>query len=379
MTVSNRPLLVIGTRPEAIKMAPVVLALRRQGDVEPIVCFTGQHRELLAQAAHYFGISPDVDLDLMRPNQGLNGLFARCLEGLDDAITRYKPGILVAQGDTTTVAAAAVAAFHRGIPFAHVEAGLRTGNLTSPWPEEFNRRVAAISAAIHCAPTKRSAENLRREGIDNRTIHVTGNTVIDALFFTLARERMNHAQWLHKYPRLADHRVVLITGHRRENHGDVQAALFQSIRRLADAFPDVCFVFPVHPNPVVRMAAQRILGQLANVMLTAPADYPEFVWLMDQASVIITDSGGVQEEAPSLAKPVLVTRDTTERPEAIESGAATLVGRCPNKLFDAASNLLATGDDAPKGQSVVNPYGDGKAGERIARLITDQGSFKQAA
>lgn len=360
-------------------MAPVVLALRQQGGVEPIVCFTGQHRELLTQAAQYFGVTPDLDLDLMRPNQGLNGLLARCLEGLDDAISRYEPDCLIAQGDTTTVAAAAMAGFHRGIPFAHVEAGLRTGNLQSPWPEEFNRRVASIAAAIHCAPTRRAAENLCREGIEAGTIHVTGNTVIDALFFTLARERANHDQWLRKYPRLTDHRMVLVTGHRRENHGDVQAALFAAIGHLADTFPDVSFIFPVHPNPTVRMAAQGALGHLPNVMLTPPADYPEFVWLMDQAQVIITDSGGVQEEAPSLGKPVLVTRDTTERSEAVETGAATLVGRCPQRLFDAASKLLSAVDNGSRRQASENPYGDGMAGERIARIITGRASIPRAA
>ena len=376
---AHRPLLVIGTRPEAIKMAPVFLALRKRPEVKPIVCFTGQHRELLAQASGYFGLTPDIDLDLMRPNQSLNSLFARCLERLDEVILRCKPDAVIAQGDTTTVAAASVASFHRNTPFVHVEAGLRTGNLNSPWPEEFNRRVAAISTAIHCAPTKRSARNLLNEGINEKTIHVTGNTVIDALFYTIERERSKNDHWLQKYPQLKHQRMVLITSHRRENHGDVQAALFKAIGQLARTFQDVCFLFPVHPNPAVRETAADVLGRLENVILTEPADYPEFVWLMDKSTIIITDSGGVQEEAPSLGKPVLVTRDTTERPEAIEANAATLIGLCPKKLFEEASKLLGDKKNYENRRATSNPYGDGRAAERIADLITEHSVAKRAA
>lgn len=361
-----RMLLVIGTRPEAIKLAPVIQGCRRRGDeVELIVCLTGQHRELLDQVIDYFGIVPDLDLAVMRPGQSLAELTSRLLTGLDGAFDDYAPDCVVAQGDTTTVLAAALAAFYRRIPLIHVEAGLRTGDMQAPWPEELNRRVAGLTATIHCAPTARAAANLLAEGVPPDSVHVTGNTVIDALMWTIARERRADSPWPRKYAGWGNRRMVLITGHRRENFGDGIEAICQAIGSLADLFADVEFVYPVHPNPNVGRPVHEILRNRPNVHLIAPAPYPEFVWLMDRSTFIISDSGGVQEEAPALGRPVLVTRDSTERPEAIAAGAAELVGSDPELIFMRAKNLLS----CPAAKSAaVSPFGDGRAAERIVEL-----------
>jgi UDP-N-acetylglucosamine 2-epimerase len=369
-----RPLLIFGTRPEAIKMAPVIDACRRRGAlVEPLVCLTGQHRELLSGVIEYFGIEADVNLDLMAPEQTLARLTARCVEALDGVLSRIRPHCVVAQGDTTTVMAASLAAFYRRIPLVHVEAGLRTGNLQAPWPEELNRRIADLTAALHCAPTRRAADALLAEGIDPRRIHVTGNTVIDALMQTLARERASPGPWPEKYAFLADRKMILITGHRRESFGVPFENICRAIATLAASFADCRFVYPVHLNPNVQKPVQRLLGSCRNVHLVAPAAYPEFVWLMDRSTLILTDSGGVQEEAPSLGKPVLVMRDSTERPEAVESGAARLVGTCSERIMDEVAGLLTDPAEYAACQIDRNPYGDGRAAERIVDLMLQQG------
>lgn len=364
-----RACIVMGTRPEAIKLAPLLKAFQDRPGIEAIVCSTGQHREMLAQVVEYFGLTVDVDLDLMQPDQTLSSLAARCLETLDATLSRCQPDCVVAQGDTTTVMAASLAAFHRKIPFVHVEAGLRTGNLSSPWPEEMNRRVAAITTAIHCAPTERAAENLLREGVAPEKVFVTGNTVIDALLWTVSRERDCDATWRGRHPQLGDQRMVLITGHRRENFGAGFESICEAVRTLAAAFPSVRFVYPVHLNPNVNGPVRRILDGIPNVHLLPPATYPEFVWLMDRSYVILTDSGGVQEEAPSLQKPVLVMRDTTERPEAVDAGAVELVGTSAEEIVARTTLLLSNPGEYARRQIARNPYGDGRAAGRIADLI----------
>jgi len=368
-----RPLFVIGTRPEAIKMAPLLMACRQHESIAPTICSTGQHREMLAQVNEYFGIQPDIDLQLMQANQTLAGLTARCLEGLDAILVQDQPDCVVAQGDTTTVMATALAAFYRKIPFVHVEAGLRTGDMQSPWPEELNRRVAGLATALHCAPTQRAAENLLREGVPPHTVHVTGNTVVDALLWTVQRERANAGRWRQRFPMLGSHRMVLITGHRRENFGEGFENICRALAELATSFADVQFVYPVHLNPNVQGPVRRALSRKPNIHLVAPCSYPEFVWLMDRATLILTDSGGVQEEAPSLGKPVLVMRDTTERPEAVEAGGVELVGTSFRTIVDRASRLLTDRAEYASRQLTTNPYGDGQATERILNLMLSQG------
>ena len=368
-----RILFTFGTRPEAIKMAPVVHeCLRRADEVETIVCLTGQHREMLDQVTAYFGIQADLDLQLMRPDQTLASLTARCIEGIDGAISRFTPNCLVAQGDTTSVMAAGLAAFYRHIPLVHVEAGLRTYDLQAPWPEELNRRVASLVTALHCAPTERAAQNLRDEGIPTNTIHVTGNSVIDALLWTVDRERRNSGGWAEKYPMLDGASMVLITGHRRENFGAGFQAICQAIASLAAKFPQVIFLYPVHLNPHVQQPVYGLLEKLENVYLVPPATYPEFVWLMDRSTILLTDSGGVQEEAPSLKKPVLVMRETTERPEAMLAGAVELVGTSATRIVDRVSALLTDQAEYERHQIDNNPYGDGKAAPRIVDLMLQQ-------
>lgn len=366
-------LLAFGTRPEAIKMAPVIHWCRKHSDrIDSFVCVTGQHRQMLDQVVKYFGIPIDRDLELMSPNQTLAELTSRCLTGLDGVISEYKPDCIVAQGDTTTVMAASLAAFYRRVPFVHVEAGLRTGNMQAPWPEELNRRIASLVTAVHCAPTRRAADNLLAEGVPADTISVTGNTVIDALMWAVNRERDHNTPWREKYARLGRRRMVLITGHRRENFGDGMEHICHGILTLAERFPDVEFVYPVHLNPNVREPVSRLLAHCENIHLCDPAPYPEFVWLMDRSTLILTDSGGVQEEAPSLRKPVLVMRETTERPEALEAGAVELVGTDVRKIVDRVSLLLRDQAAYASRQIDQNPYGDGHAAQRIVDQILRQ-------
>ena len=364
-----RPLLLIGTRPECIKMAPVVRECRKRDGVEPIVCFTGQHREMVDQIIGYFEMNADIDLSLMKPDQSLSELSARCISAIDGVLVDRQPNCVVAQGDTTTVMAASIAAFFRHIPFVHVEAGLRTRNLMAPWPEEFNRRVAGITAAVHCAPTQGAADNLLGEGADPATVHVTGNTVIDALLWTREREH-DSEQWRDEtFSFLGDRRMVLITGHRRESFGSGFDEICCAIAELALTFKDVAFVYPVHLNPNVQKPVRDNLGEHDNVYLIDPIAYPAFVWLMDRATVILTDSGGIQEEAPSLRKPVVVMRDTTERPEAVDAGAAQLVGTSSEKIVATVSQLLTDPDEYARRQLETSPYGDGDASRRIVDLM----------
>lgn len=366
-----RPLLLIGTRPEAIKMAPVAHACERRTDVRATVCLTGQHRELVAPMVAHFALPVHLDLELMQPDQTLAGLTARGLERLDAVLARGEHDCVVAQGDTTTVLCAALAAFYRRVPFVHVEAGLRSGSLASPWPEELNRRVASVAARLHCAPTARARDALLAEGHAPETVHLTGNTVIDALLWT--RERVRHAGDAGRpLPELEGRRVVVVTCHRRENHGAPLEAVCRAVLELAAAHPQVVFACPVHRNPRVSEPMRRLLSGRENVLVVDPLSYPDFVWLMDRATLLLSDSGGVQEEAPSLGKPVLVLRETTERPEVIELGLAELVGTSTERIVARATALLAQGEPAARFAGRENPYGDGRAGARIAELIAAQ-------
>ena len=363
-------LFVFGTRPEAIKMAPLVLAAAGRDDLaRPTICVTGQHREMLSPVLKYFGIVPDVDLALMTSGQSLAELTARCLQGVAGEIARVKPDCVVVQGDTTTAMAAALAAFYARVPVVHVEAGLRTGNLQAPWPEELNRRIVTLASAVHCAPTERARQALMDEGVAPERIRVTGNTVVDALEWTVARERQSTDTWQARHAYLGQQPLVLITGHRRENFGPGLANLCAALARLAARFPAVQFLYPVHLNPQVQGPVRQALNGLTNVRLADPAPYPEFVWLMDRATVILTDSGGIQEEAPTLGKPVLVLRDTTERPEALASGAIELVGTDVERIVDLVAALLDDPAECERRRAAVNPYGDGHAAGRILDLI----------
>ncbi len=374
--------IVFGTRPEAVKLAPVVLALRAAVGIETIVCVTGQHRQMLDQVLAVFDIRPDVDLDLMEQNQTLGRLTSRSVEAIDRFLTIHRPDLVLVQGDTTTVFCAALTAFYHRIPLGHVEAGLRTGNLKSPWPEEANRVLATRLATLHFAPTEAARQNLLREGVAAGTIHVTGNTVIDALLHAVDR--------IHSSPpiicELPDYlqpgtfsesevRMVLITGHRRENFGDGLDSMCQAIAGLAARYPEVHFVYPVHLNPSVREPVQRILGSAkagaGNVHLIPPQPYFEFVGLLMRSFIILTDSGGVQEEAPSLGKPVLVMRDTTERPEAVEAGTVKLVGTDRHKITAEMVGLLDDASAYAKMSRAHNPYGDGRAAKRIVSVCAE--------
>jgi UDP-N-acetylglucosamine 2-epimerase (non-hydrolysing) len=370
MPRKTRCLFLLGTRPEAIKLAPVLReCVRRNQEIHAMVCLTGQHREMLEQVCDYFGISADVDLELMQPDQKLEDLTSRCLVRVSEVLDRHRPDCVIAQGDTTTVFAGSVAAFYRRIPFVHIEAGLRSGDLQHPWPEEFNRRAVSITAALHCAPTRRAADHLLAEGAAPATVFITGNTVIDALLWTIKRERSRARFWARKHAPLGGGRMVLITGHRRENFGKGFESICAAVGDLATRFGDVQFVYPVHLNPNVRRPVRRILAAYANVHLIEPVAYPEFVWLMDRSTLILTDSGGVQEEAPSLRKPVLIMRQTTERPEAVEAGAAELVGCNRQMIVDRVSLLLTDPTALAQRQVRRNPYGDGRASERIVELL----------
>lgn len=355
--------IVFGTRPEAIKLCPVVRALKSDSFFDCRVCVTGQHREMLQQVLDVFGVVPDEDLALMRPNQTLAGLTARALTALDDYLVREKPDVVMVQGDTTTVLCGALAAFYHHIPVAHVEAGLRTGNLYSPWPEEANRLLATRLAKWHFCPTENNRQNLLREGVESSAIHVVGNTVIDALLYAEHKIRSD-GEFSN-----ADRRRVLITGHRRENFGDGFEHICAAIRRLSAEFPDVDFVYPVHLNPNVRGPVMRTLSGISNILLIEPLSYLSFVEQMMRADIVLTDSGGVQEEAPSLGKPVLVMRDTTERPEAVTAGTVRIVGTEEDSIYRHVSILLTDREEYDKMATSVNPYGDGRAVTRIVDIL----------
>jgi UDP-N-acetylglucosamine 2-epimerase (non-hydrolysing) len=368
-----RVLSIFGTRPEAIKMAPLALALAADARFDARVCVTGQHREMLDQVMRLFGLAADHDLAVMRPGQDLTGTATAILTGLAHVFATDRPDIVLVHGDTLTTLAASLAAYWHQIPVGHVEAGLRTGDLYSPWPEEANRKLTGGLAALHFAPTRAAADNLLAENVDPATIAVTGNTVIDALLDVVARlrtDRTLHADIAHDLPLPAPgRRLVLVTGHRRENFGAGFERICAALARLADRFPDCDFVYPVHLNPNVQEPVRRLLSDRANVKLIAPLDYLPFVAMLDAATLVLTDSGGVQEEAPSLGKPVLVMRDTTERPEAVEAGTVRLVGTDTDRIVTEATRLLTDADAHAAMAAVHNPYGDGKAVPRIVEAL----------
>ncbi len=368
----KKVLVVFGTRPEAIKMAPVVTALRSEGSIETKVCVTAQHRQMLDQVMDVFGLASDYDLDVMAPNQTLTDVTCKVMKGVEGVFADWKPDLMLVQGDTTTVMAASLAAFHNHVAIGHVEAGLRTGNLQSPWPEEMNRMVAGCVADLHFAPTPRSRDNLLRENKRPETVFVTGNTVIDALHAACAKLDSDaglSGRLAGRFPFLdPGKRLVLVTGHRRENFGDGFVRICHAIARVA-ARPDVQVVYPVHLNPNVRRPVNEILGHVPNVRLIDPLDYLSFLFLMRKSHVILTDSGGVQEEAPSLGKPVVVMRDTTERPEAVEAGTVILAGTETDSMASAVERLLDDAEFYERMSRAVNPYGDGKAAARIAEIV----------
>jgi UDP-N-acetylglucosamine 2-epimerase (non-hydrolysing) len=366
-------LTVFGTRPEAIKMAPLVHALARDPDFDAKVCVTAQHREMLDQVLNLFSIVPDFDLNIMRPGQGLTEITCRILEGLKPILESFRPDVVLVHGDTTTTIAASLAAFYQRIPVGHVEAGLRTGDLSSPWPEEANRTLTGHLALYHFAPTENSRHNLLRENVADKNIFVTGNTVIDALFWVRDSVLNNPSleeKLAARYPFLdSNKKLILVTGHRRESFGLGFEHICHALAEIAAQHDDVQIVYPVHLNPNVSEPVNRILGHVANVTLIEPQDYLPFLWLMNRAWLILTDSGGIQEEAPSLGKPVLVMRDTTERPEAIEAGTVRLVGTDRQRIVEEVSRLLHDNDAWQAMSRAHNPYGDGQACGRILHAL----------
>ena len=368
MSPTARVMTVYGTRPEAIKVAPVIRALEESPRLESVTVVTGQHREMLDQVNDIFGITPDHDLDVFAHGQALNVLMAKVFERLDPVLEKESPDALVVQGDTSTVAAASLAAFYRKIPVVHIEAGLRSGDIHSPFPEEANRKVTSQVTSVHLAPTPTSKANLLRETVPEKSIVVTGNTVIDALLHTVDKELPISD------PRLATlvaegTPLLLVTSHRRENWGGAMEGVGRALRRLALAFPDTTTVLPAHRNPIVREAVLPHLEGLDNVVVTEPLAYGEFTRIMAAASVVLTDSGGVQEEAPSLGKPVLVMRDNTERPEAVSAGTVRLIGTDEQRIVDEVSSLLSDPAAYSEMANAVNPYGDGHAAARSVAAI----------
>ncbi|MBD3730010.1 MAG: UDP-N-acetylglucosamine 2-epimerase (non-hydrolyzing) [Sphingomonadales bacterium] len=374
MTGPRKILTVFGTRPEAIKLFPLVHALDSDPRFVSRVCVSGQHRGMLDQVLEIAGIVPQHDLDVMQPDQTLDALTARLLTGIGQVLDVETPDMVVVQGDTATAMAGALAAYYRKIPVAHVEAGLRSGNIHHPWPEEVNRKIVGSFAALHFAPTETAAAALLRENVDPASVHVTGNTVIDALHWITAQIRENPALaggLAELEARFAGKRIIGVTSHRRENFGGGMEGIADAIRRIA-ARPDVAMIFPVHLNPNVRKVMNSALAGLDNVALIEPLDYPHFARLLDICTLMLTDSGGVQEEAPALGKPVLVMRETTERPEGVEAGTAKLVGTDADTIVAECSRLLD--DEAAYGamSRAHNPFGDGHAVERIVELLAGQ-------
>ena len=359
---------VFGTRPEAIKMAPVILELSRRNEIQPIVAVTAQHREMLDQVLKLFKIKPDYDLNIMSEGQTLFDITSRALLGLHEVLTEAAPDIVLVHGDTTTTFAGALAAYYHQVAVGHVEAGLRTGNKFSPYPEEMNRKLTGALTDLHFAPTQTSKKNLLREGVAEENIFVTGNTVIDALHETVKPDFKFADELLQKID-YKGKRVILVTTHRRENLGEPLRHVYKALKKLVEEFSDVEIVFPVHKNPKVREVVNAELGGLSQVHLTDPLDYEPFANLIGRATLVLTDSGGIQEEAPSLGKPVLVLRDTTERPEAVAAGTVKLVGTEMENVYKAARELLTDANEYSKMSEAINPYGDGKAAERIVQAL----------
>ena len=366
-------LTIFGTRPEAIKMAPLVLALADDADIEQRVCVTAQHRQMLDQVLALFEITPDYDLDIMQAGQSLTDITCRIMTGLQSVFDDFEPDAVLVHGDTTTTFAASMAAFYRQIPVGHVEAGLRTGNLYSPWPEEANRKLTGVLARWHFCPTEGARGNLLAEGTAENSLYVTGNTVIDALL--LVQQRLQQDQALkQQYDEEFDFldpakKLILVTGHRRESFGLGFERICEALAEIARSRPEVEILYPVHLNPNVSEPVQRILGDISNIHLIAPQDYLPFVYLMGRAEIIITDSGGIQEEAPSLGKPVLVMRDTTERPEAVTAGTVRLVGTQSRQIVDEVGTLLDDEEAYRAMSRAHNPYGDGQACRRIVESL----------
>jgi UDP-N-acetylglucosamine 2-epimerase (non-hydrolysing) len=392
MEQKKRVMLVFGTRPEAIKVAPLVKEFQKHTDrFETIVCVTGQHREMLDQVLHLFDIKPDYDLNIMKQGQDLYDVTARVLTGLRDVYSESKPDVVFVHGDTTTSMAAALAAFYQQIPVAHIEAGLRTHNIYSPWPEEMNRQITSRISVYNLAPTALSKENLLKEGVDESTITITGNTVIDALYLVLDKIKSDKSlqseikatlinsglpgEMVEDFtsPLPNKRKLVLITGHRRENFGDGFINMCNAIKTLTEKYPEVDFVYPMHLNPNVRKPIKEIFGEsvINNIHFIEPLEYLPFVYLMNQSTLVLTDSGGIQEEAPGLGKPVLVMRDTTERPEAVEAGTVKLVGTNYDLIVSETSRLLDDEEYYNIMSQANNPYGDGQACERIIEFIGD--------
>lgn len=365
-------LIVFGTRPEAIKMAPIVNELKKHPEkFDTRVCVTAQHREMLDQVLEFFEIKPNYDLDLMKPGQNLYGLTAAILTNLQPILEDFEPDYVYVHGDTSTTMAAGLAAFYSGAKICHIEAGLRTHNMQSPFPEEMNRQVTSRITDYHFAPTDKAAQNLINENIDRSRIVVTGNTVIDALLESSDKVKILKSDEIKNLKELIepDKKLILVTGHRRENHGQGFINICEALKEIATSHSDVQIIYPVHLNPKVKEPVYKILSDISNINLIDPISYPSFVWLMNQSYLIITDSGGVQEEAPSLGKPVLVMRDTTERPEAVEAGTVILVGTDKNKIVNEANSLLLNKERYQKMSELHNPYGDGNASSKIVHYI----------
>ena len=371
-------LIVFGTRPEAIKMAPLVKAFQKHTDsFETKVCVTAQHREMLDQVLDLFEITPDYDLDIMKPGQDLYDVTSNVLLGMKNILTDFKPDIVFVHGDTSTTFAASLAAFYQQIKVAHIEAGLRTGDIYSPWPEEANRQLTTQITAYHFAPTATSKENLLKENVSEKSIEVTGNTVIDALFLALEKiksnrqletEIINHLATL-DYKLRDDKKIILVTGHRRENHGQGFINICTALKEIALKNPEIDIVYPVHLNPNVQKPVKELLSNIDNVHLIEPLQYEQFIYMMEKSTFIITDSGGVQEEAPSLGKPVLVMRDTTERPEALDAGTVKLVGTNTELIIKEAQALLDDEEAYTRMSQASNPYGDGHACEKVIQFL----------
>ena len=373
-------LIVFGTRPEAIKMMPLIKEFKKYNDFEIKICVSAQHRQMLDQVLNLFEIKPDYDLDIMRANQDLYDISSRVLLGMRDVMKDFCPNVVLVHGDTTTSFVGALAAFYQKIKIGHVEAGLRTNDLYSPFPEEANRQITGVLADFHFAPTQSAKQNLIKENKNPNSVIVTGNTVIDALFLMIDKIEKNvnlrdeiTSILRSKYSNFGSERkFILVTGHRRENFGDGFLNICDALKNIAQNNPEIDIVYPVHLNPNVQKPVREILSNLSNVYLIDPLEYEKFVYLMSKSFFIITDSGGIQEEAPSLGKPVLVTRDTTERPEALQSGAVKLVGTNKNIIIKEAQNLILQKDEFEKMSKANNPYGDGKASERIVEFLKER-------